>query len=152
MRFTAEPAFRRRDDDLIPRPMLYACFALVLGALTFTTWSVVSGRDTVGQPQPAAVLAERALVLEGAGAQAVRVKNPDGSLLLHLDNGGFIAVVQGGLDRARLVRGVEAAAPVRLVSYANGRLALEDPSTGWSVELGAFGDKNKAVWTALLTD
>jgi putative photosynthetic complex assembly protein len=152
MRFQSEPAFRRRDDNLIPRPMLYACAALVAAALAFTTYAAVTGRPPVGVPAPADVLAERMLVLEGGPGQSVTLREPDGTLILTLENGGFITVVQNALHRARLVRGTDQAAPVRLVSYANGRLALEDPGTGWSVELGAFGDRNKAAWAALLAN
>ena len=152
MRFQSEPAFRRRDDNLIPRPMLYACAALVAAALAFTTYAAVTDRPPVAVPAAADVLAERTLVIEAGTGQSVTLREPDGTLIVTLENGGFITVVQNGLHRARLVRGTDQAAPVRLVSYANGRLALEDPGTGWSVELGAFGDKNKAVWTALLAN
>ncbi len=150
MRFQSEPNFRRRDAELIPRPMLWACAAIVLAALSFTTFAVVTDRPAVGTPAPAAAVAERWLTVENTGAQSVLVRDPSGAVVLHLEHGGFIAVVQNGLARARHVRGADQAAPVRLVEYANGRLALEDPQTGWSVELGAFGDKNRAVWAALL--
>jgi putative photosynthetic complex assembly protein len=40
--------------------------------------------------------------------------------------------------------------PVRLVSFANGRLSLEDPETGWSVELYGFGSDNEAAFQRLL--
>jgi putative photosynthetic complex assembly protein len=150
MQFRNEPAFRRRDDALIPRPMLIACGVMVAAALAFTTIHVATGRPPVGRPAPAPVIAERMLIVEGKGAQAVALKNPDGTLIADLAHGGFITVAQNALARARTVRGVDQSLPVRLVSYANGRLALEDPASGWSVELGAFGDKNKAVWAALL--
>jgi putative photosynthetic complex assembly protein len=39
---------------------------------------------------------------------------------------------------------------VRIVEYTNGRLAAEDPLTGWSVELYAFGADNKAAFERLL--
>jgi len=39
---------------------------------------------------------------------------------------------------------------VRLVAYDNGRLTLHDDRTGWSVELHAFGDANKAAFERLL--
>lgn len=150
MDFRAQPAFRRRDDELIPRPMLIACGVMVAAALAFTTFHVATGRAPVGKPAAAAVTAERMLILEGKSAQAVTLRNPDGTLIADLAHGGFITVAQNALARARTVRGVDQTLPVRLVSYANGRLALEDPASGWSVELGAFGDQNKAAWAALL--
>ena len=41
--------------------------------------------------------------------------------------------------------------PVRLIAYANGRLTVLDPETGWSVELGDFGSDNKAAFERLMT-
>ena len=41
-------------------------------------------------------------------------------------------------------------APFRLTRYADGRLALDDPSTGAHVELRAFGPTNEAAFARLL--
>jgi putative photosynthetic complex assembly protein len=41
-------------------------------------------------------------------------------------------------------------APVTLARHANGRLTLDDPATGWTVELTAFGSDNEAAFAALL--
>ncbi len=146
------PTFRRQNGDMIPKVLLRAMLALALSALAITTYAVLTDRPTVGQPQPAAVLTERTLILQGGGAKAVKVLTPDGTVVADLDHGGFVAVVQNGLQTARGRHGIDPALPVRLVSYANGRLALEDPLTGWSVQLHAFGSDNKAAFERLLTE
>ena len=97
-------------------------------------------------------LAERNLILEGVDAQAVIVKDTDGTVLMDLPHGGFITVIQSGMERARKVAQVPGNPPMRVVRYDNGRLVAEDPATGWSAELYAFGQDNKAAFERLLTD
>ncbi len=71
---------------------------------------------------------------------------------MDLPHGGFVTVIQSGMARARTVARVEGNPPIRLVRYDNGRLVAEDPATGWSAELYAFGQDNKAAFERLLDD
>lgn len=146
----ASPALRSRDKELVPRLLLRAMLALALSALAITTFAVVTDRELSAQPQPAEVLRERWLILEGHDAQAVTVRRPDGAVLVDLAHGGFVTVIQNGLATERRKHEVDPLRPVRLVEYANGRLAVEDPDTGWSVELHAFGSDNEAAFERLL--
>ncbi len=139
-----------RDPEMIPRPLLLAMLGLVLATLALTTFSVVTGREKVGQPQDAAIVQQRSIILQGGGAQAVTVLNEDGQLLMDLPHGGFITVIQNGLERARTVARADQSAPVRIVEYANGRLSVIDDTTGWSVELGSFGSDNRAAFERLI--
>ncbi len=139
-----------RDPEMIPRPLLLAMLGLVLTTLALTTFSVVTGRDKVGVPQDAAIVAERSIILQGGGAQAVTVLDENGQLLMDLPHGGFITVIQNGLERARTVARADQSKPVRIVEYANGRLTVIDDSTGWSVELGGFGSDNRAAFERLM--
>jgi putative photosynthetic complex assembly protein len=136
---------------MIPKPLLLAMLALVLATLTLVSFSVLTGRDHVGVPKTAAIVAERDIILKGGGAQAVTVLATDGTLLLDLPHGGFITVIQNGLERARHTAGVDQALPVRIVEYANGRLTVLDDHTGWSAELGAFGSDNRAAFERLMS-
>jgi putative photosynthetic complex assembly protein len=146
----SQPAQRHTADQMIPVPLLRGMAALVLAALFLTGYASMTGRTPEGQPEAAPVVAERMLILQGGGAQAVTVLEPDGKQLLDLPHGGFITVVQNALETQRRRNGVDPLLPVRLVSYANGRLTLEDPETGWSVELYGFGSDNEAAWARLL--
>jgi putative photosynthetic complex assembly protein len=146
------PAFRKSDDDqVIPRVLLRAMLAVALASLALTAFAVVTDRPRVGQPHASAVVAERAIVLHGGGARAVTVRHPDGRVLAALDQGGFVTVVENGLSYERARHGIAPGLPVRLVAYENGRLAIHDPETGWSVELGNFGADNKAAFERLLS-
>jgi putative photosynthetic complex assembly protein len=136
---------------MIPTNLLLAMLALVLASVILTGYSALTGRDQVGVPKPAEILAERSIILQGGGAQAVTVLAADGSLLMDLPHGGFITVIQNGLERARLTAGVDKLLPVRIVKYANGRLTVVDDHSGWTAELGAFGNDNRAAFERLMS-
>lgn len=139
------------DKDMIPKPLLLAMLALVLASLAVVSFAVLSGRAPVGVPKAAAIVTERSIILKGGGAQAVSVLAPDGTLLMDLPHGGFITVIQNGMERARLTAGVDKLLPLRIVQYANGRLTAVDDYTGWSAELGAFGSDNRAAFERLMS-
>ena len=141
-----------REREMIPRTLLWGMFALAMSSLALATFSVVTDRAHVGVPVAGSVVAERNLILEGVDAQAVIVKDTDGTVLMDLPHGGFITVIQSGMERARKVAQVPGNPPMRVVKYDNGRLVAEDPATGWSAELYAFGQDNKAAFERLLTD
>jgi putative photosynthetic complex assembly protein len=144
------PTYKSREKEMVPRTLLWAMFALAMSSLAITTFAVLTDRPPEAQPQPAEVLRERWVVLEGHGAKAVTVRETDGSVLLDMAHGGFVTVIQNGLQTERKKHDVDPLNPVRIVEYQNGRLAVEDPDTGWSVELYAFGSDNKAAFERLL--
>lgn len=139
------------SKEMIPKPLLLAMLGLVLATLAIVSLSVLTGRAPAGQPAPAAIVAERTIYLQGAGAQAVTVLDENRALLADLPHGGFITVIQNGVARARLTARVDQSLPVRIVEYANGRLTVIDDHTGWSAELGAFGSDNKAAFERLMS-
>lgn len=145
-----QPSLRNQKEEMIPTALLRAMFALAVTTLAITTAAVVTDRPTVGQPKISEVVASRSIILEGNDAQAVTVRNPDGTLLADLPHGGFITVIQNAMARERLTHRVEGNPPLNIVRYANGRLVAEDPATGWSAELYAFGSDNKAAFERLL--
>jgi putative photosynthetic complex assembly protein len=144
------PTFKNRDKEMVPRTLLWAMFGLAMATLAITSFAVLTGREPVAQPQSAEVVREKWIVLEGLSAQAVIVRNTDGSVLMDLPHGGFITVIQSGIFTERRKHKVDQTLPVRIVEYANGRLVAEDPETGWSAELYAFGGDNKAAFERLL--
>lgn len=144
------PALTNRDAELIPRTLLVAMLFLALSSLAIVGAAVVSDREPTGKPATAEVVQEKWIILEGRDAQAVVVKNPDGTILADLPHGGFITVIQNGMARERTVHRITDNPPLRIVRYANGRLVAEDPATGWSAELYAFGADNKAAFERLL--
>lgn len=149
-RIVRQPALRSQNPDFVPTTLLRAMFMLAFISLVMVSAAVLTGRPTVAKPEPAAMVREKWIILEGLSAQAVIVRDTDGSVLMDLPHGGFITVVQSGIFTERRKHGIDQTKPVRIVEYANGRLVAEDPETGWSVELYAFGGDNKAAFERLL--
>lgn len=145
------PARPSASKDMIPKPLLWAMLGLVLASLAVVSFAVLTGRDHVGTPKPAAIVTERSIILKGGGAQAVSVLATDGTVLMDLPHGGFITVIQNAVERERLTAGVDRLLPLRIVEYDNGRLAVVDDYTGWSAELGAFGADNRAAFERLMS-
>ena len=140
------------EHEMIPRALLWAMLGLALSALLIAGFAVLTGRPPVGAPAPGRVVAERLVILEGRSAQAVTVYDAEGRLLMDLDHGGFVTVIQNAVARQRTVARVPGNPPIRIVQYDNGRLVAEDPHSKASIELYAFGKDNKAAFERLMTD
>lgn len=145
------PAFRRQDqNDMIPIGLVRAMFALPVSALLLVGYASYTDRPLVAVPPDAPMISEHHIVLVGGGAQAVTVTDIDGNLIADMAHGGFITVIQNGLQRERFMHGLSPELPIRVVHYENGRLTAHDDHTGWRVELGAFGDENRAAFERLI--
>jgi len=141
------------ERDMIPPGLLRGMVALVIVTIALVSYASFTDRPLEGVPAASTqVLRERFLILEGLSAQAVTVKTPDGKVLVDLPHGGFVTVIQSGMATERRKHGITANTPVRLVEYGNNRLVLEDPATGWSAELYAFGSENKAAFLRLFDE
>ena len=152
MTATHQPALHNREKEMIPRVLLRGMAALALSALLITGYAALTGREPSGKPAAGNILAEREFVLIGGGSKAVKVADTGGAVLLDMPHGGFITVIQNGLEFERKRHGVAQDLPVRLVKYDNNRLTIHDPATGWSAELHAFGSDNKAAFERLLSN
>ncbi len=136
--------------EVINRRLVYAMFTLALATLAFVTFAVVTDRPHVGQPKDAAIVFERTITLNGEG-NTVTVRDDSGAVLLDTDQGGFVAVVIDGLERARTMAEVEGNPPVTVTQFENGRLSLYDESSDTRIELASFGGGNLGVWKDLVT-
>ena len=137
-----------RDKEFIPKRLIVAMFSLALISLALVTFAVLTDRPMVGQPKDAGVVKAQTMTITGEGNH-VRIVEDTGAVLLDGD-GGFISVVLDGLDRARLVAGVEGNPPVTITQYENGRVSLSDPASGWQVELASFGPGNVGTFLKML--
>jgi putative photosynthetic complex assembly protein len=63
----------------------------------------------------------------------------------------FVRATMRGLARQRLRQDADRDVPFRLTEWADGRLTLEDPTTGRRVEMEAFGIDNEKPFAAMLT-
>jgi putative photosynthetic complex assembly protein len=63
---------------------------------------------------------------------------------------GFVRNVMRSLARERLMHGGKPETPFRMTRWADGRLTIDDPTTGRHVDLGAFGSMNTASFARLI--
>jgi putative photosynthetic complex assembly protein len=140
------------DREKIPRVILRAMLLLVLAVLALVTWARVTDRPLDAMPPDVAVAESRTIHIFGKMDGSARVLDADGAVIADLtpDKGGFIAGMWRALNRERTKHGVSLDAPVVLIRYEDGRLALQDPTTGWRAQLLGFGRDNTAVFARLL--
>ncbi len=129
------------DREVIPRRLVYAMFGLAFVALVLVSLSVALGRPHSGVPAAEPSVAVHHVTLAGEGKGAF-VTDDDGRVLLDTENGAFVTVVRQGLEFARRKHGVAGNPPVTITEWESGRWTLDDPATGWAMELSSFGQGN----------
>jgi putative photosynthetic complex assembly protein len=133
-----------------PRGPLLGAAALVGVSLLLTTVGRVGdvGRTTV---PPSTVVAAYDLRFLDRADGSVVVSTVDGREVGVLDPGtnGFARGALRGLARERKREGIGAEPPFRLTRWSDGRLSLDDPSTGEHVDLEVFGPTNSGAFARL---
>lgn len=143
-------------DRLIPRGLLLGAAALVGFALVSTTAARVSGTGTAEfQAAPVAVtpVARLDLRFEDRDDGAVAVLDAGSGEVVDVlapGTNGFVRGVMRALARERRAHEIGPSPAFRLSSWEDGRLSLEDPSTGRRIELTAFGPTNRDAFARLL--
>jgi putative photosynthetic complex assembly protein len=134
-----------------PRAPLIGAATLVLVALLATTWVRLTGVGAARVPD-AAPVATRDLRFEDRPDGAIAVYDADRNSLVDVVTGanGFMRGTLRGLARERKRSGLGPEPPFVLTAREDGRLTLEDPSTGRRVDLESFGPTNEAVFARLL--
>jgi putative photosynthetic complex assembly protein len=135
-----------------PRGPLLAAAVIVFGSIALAAGYRLSGVD-VAQPTKDPVVvrelnfADRSdggvLVTDAAaGNRTVEVIKPE--------TGYFLRATMRTLARQRHREDVGEAPPFRLTGWSDGRLTLDDPTTGRRVDLEAFGETNEQIFAQLL--
>jgi putative photosynthetic complex assembly protein len=143
-----------RTADAVPRGMLIALGGLVLASLIGVSFVRYTGIGAVHVPQAAAV-SVREFRFEDESNGGILVKDAKTGRVVHTvapETNGFLRGTMRGLARERFRRGIGSEIPFRMIGRADGKLTLEDPATGRTVDLGSFGPTNAAVFAALMTD
>lgn len=151
----AHEAMRTRDREMIPAVLLRAMLFLVLAVLVIVTFARLTDRPLEAtRPTGIPVVAERSLIIYGDMSGAARVLDANGTLVADLgpEQGGFISGMSRVLSRERMKVGVADDAPVRLVRFADGHIALFDDFTGFEAQIAGFGADNKAAFARLLEE
>ena len=140
------------DKDLVPRALVFAVCTLVLTILALVTWARVTDQPVTYTAPTGTVTHERSFNLSGDMSGRATVTALDGSLIADLnpEQGGFISGVWRVIQRERTKHRVALEGPLTLVRYDTGRIAIHDPSTGWSADLMGFGIDNAKAFARLL--
>lgn len=141
-----------KDREMVPRFFVRAMFGLVLVVLILVTYARLTDRPLEAMPSNGPIVQERVIHIFGTMAGAAKVLDADGTLIADLDptKGGFIAGIWRSLNHERAKTGADKHAPVRLVRFDDGRLAIFDDTTNFRVELMGFGADNTAAFARLL--
>lgn len=139
-------------EEKIPRGLLLGAGGLVLSSLLIVGVARLTGY-TPDRPPPSVVVESHDLRFEDRADGAVLVyDDADGRLAYTLAPGtnGFVRGVLRGLVRERRADQVGPTPPFRLTRWADGRLSLDDPSTGRHVDLEVFGPANAGAFADIL--
>ena len=140
-------------NNMLPRGLLIGAGLLILSCLLLVTLARVTGY-TPDRPAPSPVVESRDLRFEDRADGSIAVyAGADGALVDTLAPGtnGFVRGVLRGLARERRAEKVGPEAPFRLTHWADGRLSLDDPSTGRHVDLEVFGPTKSGAFADILT-
>ncbi len=131
---------------------------IILGTVVLlSVMTAAAGRITgaANSKPTAAPVASRALLFRDLANGGVAVFDAtDASAPIDIvapETNGFLRATMRGLARQRMRQDADKEIPFRLTEWADGRLTLEDPTTGRSVEMEAFGITNEQVFADLLT-
>lgn len=148
-------------DPTVPKAAIMMAGALVLFSMALAA-SVSLGfaeKDAVPTVEReranVAAVQSRNLAFADDESGAVLISDSDaGEQIAVIDqdskSGGFIRGVLRGLARERRMHGIGAEPPFELTLWEDGSLSLTDSATGRVIELGAFGNDNRAAFRALL--
>jgi putative photosynthetic complex assembly protein len=134
-----------------PRGPLLGAGALVAAALLATGVARLTGH--ANDEPTGATLSARDMYFHDrpdGGIAVVDAANGLEVIALAPGSDGFLRATLRGLARERKRHELGAEEPFRLTAWADGRLTLQDRSTGRFVDLGAFGPTNAQAFARLL--
>lgn len=141
-----------------PRPIMFAAAALAILSIAAAAGARLTGAGHQAVP-PTPVEIVRDFRFDDATdgsvvvlARAIEPRAPEREIArLRAGEMMFVRSTVRALGRQRRLDGQPtAAAPFRVRRYRNGRLTLDDPSTGAHLELASFGPTNQAAFEQLL--
>ncbi len=147
------PLAQDRKTPPFPRDTLISAGTVIL----LSIMTAATGRMTgaANSTPTAAPVASRELLFQDRPNGAVAVFDASNAStpidILAPATNGFLRATMRGLAQQRLRQDASRTVPFRLTEWADGRLTLEDPTTGRRVEMEAFGITNEQAFANLLT-
>ena len=143
---------KHRDREMVPKILVQAMFGLMIASLALVAYARITDQPLSGVAPASEVVREMPIKLQGTRSDGVAVLDADGQQIAFSsqDKSGFIDVIWVSVARERKVQGVAGNPPLTLVRRQDGRTAILDPATGWSIELIGYGADNVAAFARLL--
>ena len=141
------------EKELVPRFLVQAMFALMLGTVALVSFAVLTGMPKVGVVAQSPIAAERLVWLVGDRTGINALADENGTIIARAtaaEKGGFIGVIGIAIHRQRAVHGVTTNDPIRVVRRENGHIVIIDDSTSNVMELMGYGPDNVATFARLL--
>ncbi len=139
-------------EQKLPRGLILGAGFLVISSLLLVGVARLTGY-TPDQPPVSSVVDSQSLRFEDRADGAVLVYDAtDNRLTYTIEPGtnGFVRGVLRGLVRERRADHIGPTPPFTLTRWADGRLSLDDPSTGRHVDLEVFGTTNAGDFATIL--
>jgi len=139
-------------DRTLPRGALAGAALLVLLSLALVGIARLTGFKPAAPAASTAVASFDLRFEDRSDGSVLIYTSSDGRLVDTLAPGtnGFVRGVLRGVVRERRAEHIGESPPFRLTRWADGRLSLDDPSTGRHVDLEVFGPTNAAAFAAIL--
>ncbi|MEL6571153.1 MAG: photosynthetic complex assembly protein PuhC [Pseudomonadota bacterium] len=147
-----ERQMQRRDKEMVPKFLVQAMFALMIGSLGLVAYAQWADVPQVGVLEVSPVAESRSVTLVGdrTGKYVVRDEWGDEIASTADEKAGFIGVIGRVIDREREVFGVDTMGPITIARRENGTIAIIDPNTKMSIDLIGYGRDNVAAFENLL--
>jgi putative photosynthetic complex assembly protein len=123
------------------------CTAILIAAIGRLTGA---GHITMPGVTPAATRAISFIDREDGGVSAIDPASQATIATFEPGTNGFVRGALRALARQRRLASIGPEQPFRLTRWSDGRLTLDDASTGSHVELDGFGPTNVAAFASLL--
>lgn len=141
------------NKELVPRFLVQAMFALMIGTVALAAFARLTNRPMEGVLERAPIVAEREVILTGerSGLYTVTDAATGAQIALSSDErAGFIGVMGRMIDRARQLDDISTNDPVRIVRREDGHIAIIDDKTGMAVEVTGYGPDNAAAFARIV--
>lgn len=143
---------KHRDREMVPRILVQAMFGLMLASLALVAYARWQDVPLTGVVADSPIVAEREITLVGDRKEGYAVLDMSGTQIAHSreNKAGFIDVVASSVERERTTNGYPTDGPLTVARRENGRVAVIDPASGWTLELIGYGKDNVAAFAGLL--
>lgn len=151
----AAAASPEQQREIISKRLLRAMALLVASSLVLVTYARLTDRPLEAKPVDGPIVQERVLhIVSDNVSGAATIYDEDGALIVDLPptKGGFVAGIWRAMVFERQKEGIDPDAPVRLMKFSDGRLALRDEVGTTRLELIGFGRDNAAAFARLLNE